>query len=142
MKKEYLLFIIIILLIIAISGILLYAISNNKTIQTSSNNTKSSNKIQNTLATNKATNNTVKENTVGIVSHKIDKYGIIEVIIRNNTSNTLKTLQIKAYCWDKEGNNLGDYNAYKSNIVQNENYKIQIYSSTDTAKYKLELKYE
>lgn len=140
MKKQYLIFAIIILLIIAVSIILIYAISNKKTIQTSSNN-----KIQNTILINKnnnINNNVNVKSNVEIVSHKIDKYGFIEVIIKNNTGKELQFVKIKAMCYDKNGNNLGNRSSGISNVNTKDNYKTEIYTHSDTAKYTLEIEYE
>ncbi len=117
MKKRKLIIIFIIILII------LGCISNNK----KSNNT--STKI-----------NSIPDGQVGIVSHKMTLYEI-EVIIKNNTHQTLNSVTITANCWDRDGNNLGTASNGQYNVNTTDNYKINIWCPSGTSKYTLSLKY-
>lgn len=131
MKKIFYLIILIIVLLL----ILLFKVNNNKkqkTVQT--NNT-----IQQTTITENKT--TIPEGKAGIISHKINNYGVIEVIIKNNTGKNLKQIIVKAECYDKDGNNLGTHSNGQYNINTTDKYKIQIYTNTNTKKYNLKLEY-
>ena len=132
MKREYLYFAIIIILVILI----FIALFNNKsnTINTSSN-------IKNTT-TNTINNKTIPNGQVGIVRHNYDKYGEIEVYVKNNTGKTVDRVIITAQCWDKDGNNLGTYTAYQRNVNTTDTYKINVFCSTEMKKYQLKLDYE
>ena len=88
-----------------------------------------------------------KVNTNGkveIISHQYIKENFkneIEIKFKNNTGKTIKYITIIAHCYDKDGNNLGDYTSMKSNINTNDIYKTSILCKKETNTYKLELKY-
>lgn len=138
MKKEYVLFIIIGILIVFLSFVITQNIINkdneNRTIETSNNNTVKKQNIEK--------QNEVPNGEVGIVSHKYNGNGSIEVVIKNNTKQDLKKVQITAHCWDKNGNNLGDKLNSEYNINTKDTYKIKIWCGIDMNKYKLELSYK
>ena len=79
---------------------------------------------------------------VGIVSHKYNGKGVIEVVIKNNTNKELKQVKVSAECWDKNGNNLGRSSDGKYNINTRDTYLIEIYCGYNMNKYKLTLDYE
>lgn len=132
MKREYLYFGVIIILVILI----FIALSNNNDTETTSSNMENS-------ATNNITNNkTIPNGQVGIVSHKYNGYGSIEVIIKNNTEKEINELKVTAECWDKNGNNLGKSSNGEYNINTRDTYLIKIYCGFDVQKYNLTLDYK
>lgn len=139
MRKSYILLIILCILIILI---LIANFSNNISNNNGKTKTTSAKTTQQTQQTQQVKQNTVPNGKVGIVSHSISKYGIIEVVIKNNTGKEIKQVTVTAKCWDKNGNNLGDTSNYQTNVNTKENYKITLLCKTDTNKYELSLKYE
>lgn len=78
---------------------------------------------------------------VKIISHKKNSFSI-DVVIKNNTNKILNKVIVRAECYDKDGNNLGTYSDGQYNVNTTDNYKISIFCTSDTYKYKLKLEYE
>lgn len=118
--------------------------TNNNNINNKKLKAKTTNElITNSILANTTSNETTKQhNTVEIISHKKNQYGKIEAIIKNNTNKQLKELVIKAQCYDKNGNNLGTYSGGQYNVNTTDNYKISIYTNSDTSRYTLTLEYK
>lgn len=132
MKREYLYFLCIIILMILIF-IAIFGKNENETQKVSSN-------IETT--TNINNEKTIPNGQIGIVKHKYDGSCTIEVYIKNNTGKEINLVKVKASCKDKNGINLGTYSGYQTNVNTNDIYKIKILCSSDTSKYNLDLSYE
>ena len=86
--------------------------------------------------------NIIKNGEVGIVSHKYNPSGIIEVIIKNNTGKELEYAKIKAECKDKNGIRLRDAANGEYNINTVDKYKIELYADNNTKTYNLTIDYK
>lgn len=144
MKKIFILIIITIILGIILSfKIINTNKENNNKLKTKITNEYIINSIAEDTTNIITKNETIKQNNkVEIISHKKNQYGVIEIIVKNNTNNQLKELVIKAQCYDKDGNNLGTYSGEQYNINTTDKYKITIYTNTDTNRYNLKLEYK
>lgn len=139
MKREYLYYIFIIVLVILI-GFAIFG--NNKQENIISNNKTTTNDVKNVYS-NIINNNTINSKKVEIIKDEYDnKWGIINVYIKNNTSKDINKVVVKATCKDKDGINLGTRSGGQYNINTKDTYKIKIICPSDTAKYNLSLSYE
>lgn len=136
MKKNYLFTVIIGIAIILVAYLLGKVITNNTTkIEKNENSSKLN------TTTNSIKNNTIPNGQIGIVSHKYNGYATIEVVIKNNTSKTLNSVEVKAKCYDKDDNNLGEYSGWQNNVNNKDTYKINVFCGSNMKRYELALNY-
>lgn len=121
--------------IIIIAGIILLAI-----VIIPKNQTTRTNKQTNNNLTKTQTTKTIKQGEVGIVSHSLE-YGIINIVIKNNTGKELEYIKVIAECYDKDGNRLSVPYAQENHINTKDTYKLKIYAG-ETKKYNLKLEYK
>ena len=134
MKREYIYFIVIIILVL-----LIFTSIFNKKDDTKNTNVNT----KNAMVTNESNQEkTIPNGQIGIVKHKYNGNGIVDVYVKNNTGKTINVVKINATSYDKEGNNLGVTTGFQRNVNTNDTYKISVYVGTDMKKYNLKLEYE